>query len=154
VLKKIILTLLLTAVLGAPSAQAFRLEGYNWGDSRNSVIEKLAQKKWTVRPSRVEQMVETDAFLAGEPCLVQFMFNRSLRLNRIRVTWDTTRVGDELVKALTQRHKNPSEASPGGKHYAWKGSFKGEEITLDYSDLSGLPNNRATLVLDGGDAYR
>ncbi len=153
-LKKIIFTLLLTAILGAPSAQAFRLEGYDWGDSRNSVIEKLVKKGWTVLPSRVEQVVETDAFLAGEPCLVQFMFNRSLRLNRIRVIWDTTRVGDELVKTLTQRYKNPNEASPGSKHYVWKGSFKGEEITLDYSDLSGLPNNRTTLVFDGGNAYR
>lgn len=152
--KKTVLTLLLAAVTFVSSAQAFRLEGYNWGDSRNSVLSKLNQQKWTIRSSRVEQLVEADAFLAGEPCLVQFMFNRSLKLNKIRMAWDTTRVGDELVKTLKQRYGNPHEVSPFNKHYAWHGPFKGEEIVLDYFDQSGQPNQQTTLAFDGGSAYR
>ena len=151
-LKKILLTVLLTAILIVPSALAFRLEGYNWGDTRASVVEKLGKKGWAVRPSRVEQLVEADVFLGGEPCVAQFMFNGSLRLNKIRVTWDTTHVGDDIMKKIIRDFGNPNEASPGAKHYMWKGSFKGEEITLDYSDLSGL--NRTTVVFDGGSAYR
>ena len=153
-LKKIALVVLLTAVLGAPSALAFRLEGYNWGDSRTSVVDKLGKKGWALRSTRVEQLVEADVFLGGEPCVAQFMFNSSLRLNKIRVTWDTTRVGNDIMKKLIQDFGNPNEASPGSKHYMWKGSFKGEEITLDYSDLSGLPNNKTVIVFDGGNAYR
>ncbi|MFH0984928.1 MAG: hypothetical protein V1882_05265 [Candidatus Omnitrophota bacterium] len=151
-LKKILLTVLLTAILGAPSALAFRLEGYNWGDSKASVLEKLEKKDWDIRSTRTKQMIEADVFLGGEPCVAQFMFNDALRLNKIRVTWDTTRVGDDIRKRLLRDFGNPSEVSPGAKHYMWKGYYKGEEITLDYSDLSGL--NKTTIVFDGGSAYR
>jgi hypothetical protein len=152
VLKKILLTVLLTAILATPSALAFRLEGYSWGDSRKSVLEKLDKKGWALRSSRVEQMVEADVFLGGEPCVAQFMFNSSLNLNKIRVTWDTTHVGDDVMKKLTHNFGDPTESSPGAKRYKWKGSFKGEEITLDYSELSGM--NKTVVIFDGGSAYR
>ncbi|MFH1799757.1 MAG: hypothetical protein ABH891_02755 [Candidatus Omnitrophota bacterium] len=147
-LKKTVLIALLVAAILVPSALAFRVGDSKWGDTRDQVTERLTRLGWNILPSSFPQMIEAEAFLAGDPCRVQFMFNKNLRLSKIRTTWDTTQVGAGLKKELTKEYGAPHHAGDYTRHYEWYGSFRGEEIVLDFFDRG------TRLTFDGGNDYR
>lgn len=130
--KKIFFLGLITMLVFVSHVEAFRLEGFEWGASRDSVISKLRQRGWKPRIAEYKQVVEAEAFLLGETCEIRFLFTPSLYLSAIRTTWETPSVGDALQKSLVSRYGSPHVVNPGMKHYEWHGSFKGEEISLDY----------------------
>ena len=68
------------ALVLSPAALAFRIEGFEWGDDRKTVIGKLGDKGWPLNPTTSKQIVEAKQDFFDWECVVQFLFNRELKL--------------------------------------------------------------------------